>query len=210
MSRSFSAVTSSQSDTQPPVLHLVILALTSLTVSRQWDRPPLEGLARIHLANMKNFNQTPSSRGSVQMAWVASLTRPAHASLAPFGTWRRVEIRRPKMSWRVGRDRVGGDESSSATAGKTASELEGGRQDVAGPGQGREEEAGAGARHAGGGAATGAGMRAEARFSHRPSRPGRQAEQGRPCFTQEQFLHLPERLQRQQAMVGDIWNVRRQ
>ena len=89
-------------------------------------------------------------------------------------------------------------------------ELEGGRQDVAGPGQGREEEAGAGARHAGGGAATGAGMRAEARFSHRPSRPGRQAEQGRPCFTQEQFLHLPERLQRQQAMVGDIWNVRRQ
>ena len=95
-------------------------------------------------------------------------------------------------------------------AGKTASELEGGRQDAAGPGQEREEEAGAGARHVGGGAATGAGTGAEVRFSHRPSRPGRQAEQGRPCFTQEQFLHLPERLLRQQAMVGDIWNVRRQ
>ena len=74
---------------------------------------------------------------------------------------------------------MGGDESSSATAGKTASELEGGRQDVAGPGQGREEEAGAGARHAGGGAATGAGTGAEARFSHRPSRPGRQADSHR-------------------------------
>ena len=83
-------------------------------------------------------------------------------------------------------------------------------QDAAGPGQEREEEAGAGARHVGGGAATGAGTGAEVRFSHRPSRPGRQAEQGRPCFTQEQSLHLPERLLRQQAMVGDIWNVRRQ
>ena len=35
-----------------------------------------------------------------------------------------------------------------------------------------------------------------------PRRPGRQLAQGLPAFTQEQFLEVPERLQRQQDMAS--------
>ena len=88
----------------------------------------------------------------------------------------------------------------------------GGRRSRAG-GEG-EGEARAGAGHEGGAASkagidagadagtevdtgTEAGTEAGTGFTHRPSWPGRQPEQDRPCFTQEQLLHLPERLQRQ-------------
>ena len=67
-----------------PACHLPIRDFTNFRVSLQCERPPLTGLARIHLGNMKSLTQPSISAGSRTMVEQTSLTRPAHASRAPF------------------------------------------------------------------------------------------------------------------------------
>ena len=91
--------TSDQSPMMSPACHLLILVRTVFKVSRQLLRPPppLAGLASTHRASMKDLHQASKSEGSMVIALKTSYTMPAHASLAPFGTWWSVATLTPRI-----------------------------------------------------------------------------------------------------------------
>ena len=97
VSLSSSSSTSDQSPMMSPACHLLILARTVFKVSRQLPRPPLAGLARTHRASMKDLHQASKSEESMVIALKTSYMMPAHASLAPFGTWWSVATLTPRI-----------------------------------------------------------------------------------------------------------------
>ena len=143
------------------------------------------------------------------IALKTSYTMPAHASLAPFGTWWSVATLTPRIEPRDGRAEV--EVGVEVEVGWGGGALIGGRatltEDSVGCRKPRPagDDGGLGPEDDDsetGGSFPGTGGAHGAEFWHPPKRPGRQLTQVFPSFTQLHFLQMPERLQRQHGIIG--------